>query len=66
MRRDGPGPALERLLFDRLLTAAALRSRVIAANVANQNTPDYRRRDVSFEERLVAELQRAKPMLFCL
>jgi flagellar basal-body rod protein FlgB len=34
----------------RLLDVASLRQSVIAQNVANMNTPGYRRLDVSFEE----------------
>ncbi len=37
-------------LFGRFLDASSLRARVIAHNVANQNTPGYRRKDVRFEE----------------
>jgi flagellar basal-body rod protein FlgB len=36
----------------RLLSAAALRARVLSENVANQNVPGYRRRTVSFEDEL--------------
>jgi flagellar basal-body rod protein FlgB len=39
-------------LLESLLDAAALRARVIAGNVANQNTPGYRRQVVRFEELL--------------
>ncbi len=44
-------------LLLRLLSAAELRSRVISANIANQNTPGYTRREVSFEESLRAAIQ---------
>lgn len=36
-------------LLQRLLSAAELRSRVISSNLANQSTPGYTRREVSFE-----------------
>jgi flagellar basal-body rod protein FlgB len=36
----------------RLMSAAALRARVLSENVANQNVPGYQRRVVSFEEEL--------------
>ncbi len=39
-------------LLSRLMDAASLRHRVIAQNVANANTPGYRRLEVSFEELL--------------
>ena len=38
------------------LDAAALRHRVIAQNVANVNTPGYRRREVAFESDLAKAL----------
>ncbi len=43
-------------LLGALMDAAALRARVIAANIANQNTPGYRRQVVRFEEQLRAAL----------
>ena len=39
-------------LLLRLMESTTLRSRVIANNVANQNTPGYTRQTVRFEERL--------------
>jgi flagellar basal-body rod protein FlgB len=45
-------------LLSRLLDAASLRHRVIAQNVANVNTPGYRRRDVAFDDALARELDR--------
>lgn len=39
-----------------LLDAAALRHRTISHNLANVNTPGYRRLDVNFEERLAAAI----------
>ena len=39
-------------LLGALLDAAALRARVLAGNVANQNTPGYTRQVVRFEELL--------------
>lgn len=39
-------------LLLRLLSATELRSRVISANIANQNTPAYKRREVRFEDSL--------------
>ena len=47
----------------KLMSAAALRGRVLAGNIANQNTPGYHRRIVSFEDELVAELGRRRPDL---
>ncbi len=45
-------------LFGRFLDASALRARIIAHNVANQNTPGYRRKDVRFEEFLARAAER--------
>ncbi len=43
-------------LLARVLDGAATRHRVIAHNVANVNTPDYKRLDVRFEEELTKVL----------
>lgn len=50
-----------RLLLS-LLDATAQRARVIAGNVANQNTPGYRRQVLDFEDRLRAALERGRPI----
>lgn len=42
----------ETQLLVRLLNASSVRAKVIAGNIANQNTPDYVRRDVRFESLL--------------
>jgi flagellar basal-body rod protein FlgB len=39
-------------LLHQLVSLADMRQRVIGQNIANVNTPDYRRLDVSFEETL--------------
>lgn len=39
-------------MLTKLLDAAAVRQKLIAHNLANANTPGYRRRVVSFEEEL--------------
>ena len=44
-------------LLLRLLSAAGNRSRTIANNIANQNTPGYQRQTVRFEELLSQSLQ---------
>lgn len=44
-------------LLERVLDGAAFRHRVIAQNVANLNTPGYRRRAVVFEEELARALE---------
>jgi flagellar basal-body rod protein FlgB len=43
-------------LLSQVLSAAGLRHRVIAQNVANVNTPGYRRLEVRFEEDLARAL----------
>jgi flagellar basal-body rod protein FlgB len=43
-------------LLSKLLDVANLRHRVIAQNMANINTPDYHRLDVSFEEAFTKRL----------
>ncbi len=47
-------------LLLRLLSAAELRSRVISANIANQNTPGYTRQEVEFEEVLQDALRKGR------
>ena len=54
--------ASQSLLLD-LMSAATLRARVLAGNITNQNTPGYKRREVSFEDQLAAELRRSNPRL---
>lgn len=43
------------------LDAAGMRQQAIAQNIANVNTPGYRRMAVSFEQRLAALSERAAP-----
>ncbi|WP_426447110.1 flagellar basal body rod protein FlgB [Paenibacillus sp. S-38] len=43
-------------LLERSLDAAALRQKVIADNVANVDTPNFKRSDVRFEELLQQEM----------
>ncbi len=47
----------------RLLSAATERSRILAGNVANQNTPGYKRQSLKFEELLTKELESSRPSL---
>lgn len=62
------GIMLEKILFNktnkallaRSMDAAMLRSRTIANNIANVNTPGYRRVEVSFEEELRTALDRTR------
>ncbi len=43
-------------LLGRLITATDMRQRVISNNLANVNTPNFRRLDVDFETQLAQEL----------
>lgn len=45
-------------LLMKLMSAAAKRRDVLANNIASQNMPGYRRREVRFEETLAAALDR--------
>lgn len=45
-------------LLSRLLDASELRQKVIGHNIANVNTPGYRRQEVDFEAALAAEFSR--------
>ena len=47
-------------LLTRLLSAAAMRQRVIANNVANASTPGFLRGEVKFEDQLRQALERGK------
>ena len=47
-------------LLGSLMDAAALRARVLAGNVANQNTPGFRRQVVQFEELLRDSISRGR------
>jgi flagellar basal-body rod protein FlgB len=48
-------------LLSRLLDAAGTRHRVIAHNIANVNTPGFRRFDVLFEDSLAAQVKLGTP-----
>lgn len=45
-------------LLTRLLDASEMRQKVIGQNIANVNTPGYRRLEVNFEQALAAEISR--------
>lgn len=47
-------------LLGRLIEATEVRQRAISNNIANVNTPNYRRMDVEFEEQLAKELNSLK------
>ncbi len=52
------GPDRSESLILRLLSATTERSRVIANNLANQNTPGFTRQTVQFEQLVEAQLRR--------
>jgi len=54
--------ASQSLLLD-LMSAATLRARVLAGNIANQNTPGYKRQELVFEDLLKTELSGLAPQL---
>ena len=45
-------------ILKRLMSATTLRRDVLANNIASQNLPGYRRREVNFEEKLAEALDR--------
>ena len=47
-------------LLMRLMTSATMRRDVLANNIASQNLPGYRRRDVQFEEALSQAMAKGK------
>jgi flagellar basal-body rod protein FlgB len=47
-------------LLGRLIDATDVRHRAISNNIANVNTPNYRRMDVEFEQQLARELSSSK------
>jgi flagellar basal-body rod protein FlgB len=49
-------PLSDVAVLSRLLDASALRHRVISQNIANVNTPGYRRQQVAFEEVLAGHV----------
>ncbi len=49
-------------LLSKMLDAAAMRQKIIAQNVANVNTPGYRRQEVQFDDQLAALLRRDEDM----
>ena len=50
-------------LLMRLMSASTDRSRVIAGNIANQNTPGYKQRTLEFESLLTREIESMRPDL---
>lgn len=47
-------------LLLRLLSSTEDRARVVASNIANQNTPGYKRREFQFESLLAEEMDKGK------
>lgn len=48
-------------LLMKLMSSATMRRDVLANNIASQNLPGYRRRDVQFEEMLTEAMSKGKP-----
>ena len=53
----------QELVLERALSGAALRHKVISNNIANVNTPGFKRSDVSFEETLTEAMREPRPAL---
>ncbi len=47
-------------VLDKAADASALRNELIANNIANQNTPNYKRQDVNFEAQLTKAMHNSK------
>ncbi len=47
-------------VLDKAADAAAFRNELISNNIANQDTPDYKRQDIDFEGQLTKALKRSK------
>ena len=47
-------------VLDKAADAAALRNELIANNIANQDTPGYKRQDVNFEAQLTKAMHNSK------
>ena len=47
-------------VLDKAADASALRNQLLANNIANQDTPDYKRQDVDFESQLQQALKNSK------
>ena len=47
-------------VLDKAADAAALRNQLIANNIANQDTPEYKRQDVNFEAQLTKAMHNSK------
>jgi flagellar basal-body rod protein FlgB len=58
---DISGPQQDLLM--KLMSASSLRAKAIAGNVANQNTPGYKRQDVRFEDALLEQMKNTNPDL---
>ena len=47
-------------VLDKAADVSALRNELIANNIANQNTPNYKRQDVNFEAQLTKAMHNSK------
>jgi len=60
-KADMIGTDLRLDLLSRVLDGASLRQQTIAQNIANVNTPGYRRLDVAFDEIFLRRLEGPRP-----
>lgn len=58
---DMMGTDLRLDLLSKVLDGSSLRQQTIAQNIANVNTPGYRRLDVSFDEMFMRRLEGPRP-----
>lgn len=54
---DGPGFDKNFAVLEQLMTISANRQKVIAHNIANVDTPGYRRKELNFEEELLRAVE---------
>jgi len=54
---DGPGFDKNFAVLEQLMTISANKQKVIANNIANVNTPGYRRKELKFEEAFLTAIE---------
>jgi len=54
---DGPGFDKNFVILEQMMTISANKQKVIANNIANVNTPGYRRKELKFEEAFLTAIE---------
>jgi len=54
---DGPGFDKNFAILEQMMTISANKQKVIANNIANVNTPGYRRKELKFEEAFLTAIE---------